>query len=1029
MKYVQNSLSPRRDSKDGLEVSPAYYERSGSPIVTQDLHKANNKCVETFDFPNQASINFDELSPKTTSPALSVNNQVVWKIIERSKSRWIDDPVISQWRNLEHKIYGVLSKVDDLYNNWVSFKPAPFALSPDPLWLDVGHALASVGLPWHNNQVNLPDEIDTSWPFHFKAFEARVIQTKGARVGDPNPSGYISNYDEANLYCIRALQQEFRERLPTQRPILAYDHFDNELILSARKLFGLEVRHVSLCSLMEDLKQQLRDATSNGTRPIIFAATLCNFSAEYDDLSAVSLLSHDFPLLLHVDAFRSFDYVTVSPNHDDRSGEKLMLVARDFRQPLRGSDKSIWASTIVAGGLNLSRHDPAIALKPSSLGEKSTRVAYIRALDSTLSGSRDAIAPLWLALYEERLGNRGLQELFQYLLSLRSFVLRSLENLNISATTSPYSTDIMVQSYTKCQKQWLVALGGAITAEETIILSINPHSSAIQLRSLLNTKLPLSCSNRENQAIPRYKDFVALYPISQEILRELQTTIQSWQITSRSMAGYPLHMGSYSALGPVIGLFLDVNIPKDWTERKSQEILSSHMETFGLISVESRKDFKGAFTTGSTMGNRCGIMNALEQFPDAFVYFSAETHYSVIKTLRDCDTLTNRWAGGEPRYSQIRCASNGCILVEALAQQVVADKNRCAARGVKYHMILLVNIGTTFVGARDDIFGIYRDLGRLGITISYIHVDGALDFGFDTCGVKLGPPGAVDNDGMPLVQGITMSHHKALGHMVSGEVLCFNPKNTPLIPCSSVDSRAVFEHWFYNRVYSPSDLALMLSYCHENASRLQTGLNRIGVATKRNEYSIITVLGRPPSWIIEEFSLRPEGDWVHFITMPHVSKEIVDRFLDELAYIDKQFSAAFSCVMPLLNDNLGRKVELKRVRCCSALAERVSKLTQWLIRPNDTRYQDKSLARNINSKLRGALSAVVVDEQDEIQVVLVAGSGRDQSIRVGPLLIRNQFSHCKATLADISKLLVGLLARYLKARINEDNLSYQIYTF
>ncbi|KAI1424503.1 PLP-dependent transferase [Xylaria sp. FL1777] len=979
--------------------------------------------VRVFDF--QASMNYVKLNPKNTRPVLSVSYEVIQNIFERSKSRWIDDLIIRQWRNPEHKIYGVLSEVNDLYTDWISFQSAPFALSPDPLWLDIGRALASVGLPWHNNQVNLPTEIDTSWPFHFKSFEAQVIRTKGARVGDANATGYVSSFDEANLYCIRALQQHFRQQLATQRPILAYDNFDTELILSAAKLFGLEVQHVNLCSAMEDLKQQLLGATSNGIRPLIFAATLCNSSGEYDDLNVVSGLSHDFLLLLHVDSFRSFDYITVSPNNNDRRCERLMLGARDFRQPLRANNGSIWASTIVAGGMNFSCHDPAIALKPASLGEKSTRVAYIRAFDSTLSGSRDAIAPLWIALYEERLGNRGLQELFRHLLSLRSFVLRSFENLGISASTSPYSTDIIVKSCSKTQKQWLMTLGGTITAKETIVLSINPRLSAMKLLDLLHTQMPRYC----DEIVPHHKDFVTLYPLSQKTLRELQTTTQSWQIMSRSITGYPLHLGSYSALGPVIGQFWEVNIPKDWIERKSQEILSSRMEAFGLASPESRKNFKGAFTTGSTMGNRCGIMNALEKFPSAFIYFSTETHYSVIKTLRDCDTLTNRWTGGEPRYSQIRCDFNGSIRVEALVQQALADKSKCIAKGIEYHMILLVNIGTTFVGATDNLFSICQGLKSMGIQISYIHADGALDFGFDACGVKLGPPGAVDNDGMPLVQGITLSHHKALGNMVSGEVLCFSPQDPLSIPRSSFDPRAVFETWFYNRVYSPADMALMLSYCRENASRLEMGLNKIGVATKRNDHSIITVLERPPSWIIEEFSLRPEGDWVHFITMPHVSKDTVDRFLDQVAYIDKQFSIAFSCVTPLLNDSLGNDIELKRVRCCSALAERVSKLIQLPRRSKGNQYQDASLALNIKSRLRGALSIVAVDKQDKIQVVFVAGSDRDQSIHVGPLFIRNQFAHCKTSIEDISKLLVGLLARYLKAKINIDDSSYQIYYF
>ncbi|KAJ8108179.1 hypothetical protein ONZ43_g6502 [Nemania bipapillata] len=371
------------------------------------------------------------------------------------------------------------------------------------------------------------------------------------------------------------------------------------------------------------------------------------------------------------------------------------------------------------------------------------------------------------------------------------------------------------------------------------------------------------------------------------------------------------------------------------------------------------------------MGNRCGIMAALAHFPNAFIYFSAETHYSVIKTVRDCDTLTNRWVEEGPRYSQIPCASDGSILVEALLEQALADKKRCIDAGIQYHMVLLANIGTTFVGARDDLARIYRDLTRAGIQISWIHLDGALDFGFDTCNIKLGPCGAVGKDGSPYVQGITISHHKALGNIVSGVVICFSPENQLPDLFANLNPRAVFEAWFYDQVYRPDDLALMLSYCRKNALRLQTGLNRIGVTTKKGNRSIITVFERPPSWIIEEFSLRPEGDWVHFIAMPHVSAETIDHFVDQLSSIDKHFSIAFGYVAPQLSESLGMSIKLKRIPCCSKLAEQVLNIVQFPVPPGDSHAHATSPILNVKSWLRGAISVAALDDQEEIQVVFL----------------------------------------------------------
>ncbi|CAG9953227.1 unnamed protein product [Clonostachys rosea f. rosea IK726] len=42
---------------------------------------------------------------------------------------------------------------------------------------------------------------------------------------------------------------------------------------------------------------------------IIFAASIGNSATEYDDIGVISELSREFPVTLHVNAFRSFDYV------------------------------------------------------------------------------------------------------------------------------------------------------------------------------------------------------------------------------------------------------------------------------------------------------------------------------------------------------------------------------------------------------------------------------------------------------------------------------------------------------------------------------------------------------------------------------------------------------------------------------------------------------------------------------------------------------------------------------------------------
>jgi histidine decarboxylase len=960
--------------------------------------------------------------------SLDSSDDKILNAFQESRSQWIDDPVICQWRNPDHPIKHVLSEANKLYYKWKYAPCTPFSSSPNPLWQDTGRLMADAGLPWHANQVNMPDEIDTSWEFHFKGFELQLLSLMGSRVGDPNPSGYVCTYTEANCYCIRALQQELKKSCPTQKPVLVYDQFDSQLIVCFEKFFGLEIHRVCLSHPVENLEESLLAATSQGARPIIFAATVGNSAMNYDDLIVISKLSQKFSLLLHIDAFRNFDYITSTGDTERRllGGERIRLGAKLLSEPLRTHDGFVLATSIVAGGLVESRSAPAVALKPSSLITKATRVPYIRSFDSTLGGSRDAIGPLWLALYEMRLGENGLRDICRHLTKMRTGVLRLLQSQGISASASPYCSDVVVQSCSLAQKRKLQEMGGFVTDSGKIVLNIHPHLKLDQLH-LICASRSVSYSDTRPNYPASFMDLVKSYPMPENILSELQDTVQSWKVMTRSMAGYPLHMGSLSVLGPIVGQFLDVNIPQDWADNMSQQLLTSRFEYFGLSEARDRKLFRGAFTNGSTMGNRLGIHTALAQFPNAFVYLSTETHYSVMKILRDCDKLAGNQTKGTPRYSVIPCYRDGSMCIEKLVHQALSDKKYCFESGQDYHMILFANMGTTFVGAKDDIMGISMSLRQNGIRISYIHVDGAFSFGFDSCGIKLGPPKATDANGMPLVQGVTISHHKALGQNVSGEVLCFSPDNSFPTLSSHNDPRVIFETWLFSQIYQPNDLALLLAHCRKNASYLEEKLKRQKMATKRNAESIIVVFERPPAWTVEEFSLRPEGDWVHLITVPHISRDIIDLFVHRISSIDLECSVAFGCVTPLLSDLASRQLELKRIRCRSALAERVSRLA--CSSPHFSSVYGEESWTTVESSLRGALSIVAVDKNDDVKLIFLLRSHRNKSIRVGPVLVEARASFDERKLLDIARQLMGLLGRFLGAELKIDNSSYGIYKF
>ncbi|KAF3905073.1 hypothetical protein AA313_de0208855 [Arthrobotrys entomopaga] len=784
-----------------------------------------------------------------------------------------------------------------------------FSPFTDRLWLENGSILAKAGLPWYNNQINMPDEIDTSWPFHFKTFEQKVIREKGARIGDRNASGYV---------------------------------------------------------------------------------------------------------------------------------KRLFLSTKPLSQALRSEDGSIIASSVVAGGANHSNPSAAVALIPASLGGKlkQFRVAYIRASDAALAGSRDAIPPLWMAMQEIRFGSAGFRTIYQHCAQMRVFLLKLLAANRITATGCPHSLDIIIRGCTHEQVNSLVTQGGLLIGKSSgeIMLTLQPSVTKEDIYAVLEAVSPnwdWRAGGQTNLGFPAGIDFSSLYPFPKPTFNEIQRTVQSWRIATRSAAGYPFNMGPCAALGPVLANFLDVTIPDEWLQFQTDQILATRMRQFGLgLDTIKSSQFKGCLTNGSTMGNRLGIHAALLRLPGAFIYFSSETHYSVKKTVRDCDALTNK-STGRPYYSEVPCDPKGSMLPDALVEMALKDREYCEQRNEPFRVILFMNIGTTFVGARDDIKTLKERLYESGIEISHIHVDGAFDLGFDTCGIGLGAPGTVDAQGIPLVQGVTISHHKALGSIVCGEVLSYFPTTLPLLFQWKVDPRIVLETWLYSQVFTPADITTLYKYCRRNALHLEGALRKkAGFATKLNDGSTIVVLERPPSWIIEEFSLRPEGDWVHFITLPHISPGTIEFFVDRILSVKRQCDVAFGYVTPLLTELIQGPVRLKCLRTQDPIAKYVKEISARAV-PLNSGLNDISFIADIaiQSGLRSALSVVALNEQDEPLAVLLIETNRDLSFRVGPLLVARQQMSKSEALVEIFEQLAGFMARHMKARLLVDESSYLLYIF
>ncbi len=549
----------------------------------------------------------------------------------------------------------------------------------------------------------------------------------------------------------------------------------------ASRLFGIEW-HKIILEDSDELHSRVSNLTSNGERPMIFAVTLANTKGESDDIHIIDSIAKRFPLMLHLDACRVFDYMTTM-------GDKLRQLLQLPRLRLYHSqlgvpgcilDGEICASTIMAGGSNTYVFSPpVVVLKPKPLGNQApVMMEYVRGTDSTLAGSRDSLGLLMLCLQELWFGNSGLRDIYEICALKRVRIMDGLRAMNVSFSAHAAALDLTIDIACTSTAQKLTDLGANVLGKGKLLLTVQPSAQLEDFRSLLGLFGSIKLSRATQHILSQ--PFPSTYNLPDGVAKKMWDAVQDFKIAARSSCGYPLNQATYSALGPAIGPILTVKTPQGWSRVQAAKILSRRVQAFGLLTPESQEPFEACFTTGSTMGNRIGIHNALAQYPGAFVYFSSASHYSVKKTVSDCDDLSNRWQPGKmPHFTEIPADEYGRMIPQALVRQVLSDRSESISRHETYRMIIFANLGTTFVGGQDNLVEIGKQLAEIEANPFYIHVDGALDLGFLVEGIRLGPPGALCTDeGIPIVQGITLSHHKAFGIMVSGEVIGYCPNSS-----------------------------------------------------------------------------------------------------------------------------------------------------------------------------------------------------------------------------------------------------------
>ena len=341
--------------------------------------------------------------------------------------------------------------------------------------------------------------------------------------------------------------------------------------------------------------------------------------------------------------------------------------------------------------------------------------------------------------------------------------------------------------------------------------------------------------------------------------------------------GYPTNQRfDYSPLYPFLEYSLN-NVGDPFHESNywanTHEIEQDVIAHFARLTRIDPDEAWGYVTSGGTEGNMYGLYLARELFPNAMFYFSEDTHYSVLKNVRVLNA----------RYIMIKRQENGEIDYRDLREMINVHRDLPA--------VIMANIGTTMRGAVDDIDHIRRILQDSAVTSSYIHADAALSgmilpfvaepqpYGFDA-GVDSISVSGHKLLGAPLPCGVVLTRRSYV-ERVSRAVEYVGVHDTTL--SGSRSGFAPLMLWYALARYGEDGIRGLVEGMLETAEYAVQRFNARGIEAWRHRNSVTVVFPKPAPEVFRKWQIAPEGREAHIITMPHVTRSMIDQLIDDCA--------------------------------------------------------------------------------------------------------------------------------------------------
>ncbi len=358
-----------------------------------------------------------------------------------------------------------------------------------------------------------------------------------------------------------------------------------------------------------------------------------------------------------------------------------------------------------------------------------------------------------------------------------------------------------------------------------------------------------------------------------ELDDRIRRVLGEFELVGPFSAGYPVNQRfDYSALFPLLAFAANnVGDPFGYsryqanTHETEREVVHKVAELLRLPAESAW----GYVTAGGTEGNMYGIYVGREMLHDPIAYFSQDTHYSVLKILHVLNI----------RNIMIRSQPSGEIDYDDLRESIRINRDTPA--------LIIANIGTTMKGAVDDLDRIRGIIDDLALTRYYVHADEALSgmilpfvddpqpFGFDS-GIDSAAVSGHKMFGSPVPCGVVVTkreHTAQIGRAIE----YVGALDTTLLGSRSAIAPVIL--WHSLTKHGHDGFRQVVASMLDMAEYAVGQFNANGIAAWRAKNSPTVVFPRPSPRVLFEWQLAPLDDFAHLITMPHVTREMIDEIV------------------------------------------------------------------------------------------------------------------------------------------------------